>query len=203
MAEPTTAITDFLLAAVAIVLAWRCVRDSVSRKMWGMAFFFTGIAALAGGIYHSTPSALVWKVTTFSVGVATFFLIDAAARATISRRSAQILEVVAGIQLAAYLVWMATHDEFTYVIADYGSGMLCVAILYAIALPRIPVAAKFVLASIAVAAIGAYVQAAGITLHRNFNHNDLYHVIQMVSLLLLYRGARTSDISFSTAAVSA
>ena len=197
MLEPTTALTDFLMAAVAFVLGWRNV------GAWRFAFVFTGIAALTGGVYHSTPSTYVWKMTTFSVGIATFFLIVASSRATLSLRAARVFAGIAGIQLAVYLFWMATHDEFLYVIADYGSGMLCVAILYAIALPRTPVAAKFVLASIGVAAAGAYVQAAGITLHRNFNHNDLYHVIQIVSLLLLHRGARASDISFSTAPASA
>jgi hypothetical protein len=27
-------------------------------------------------------------------------------------------------------------------------------------------------------------------LHRHFNHNDLYHVIQVAAMLLFYRGAR-------------
>ena len=51
----------------------------------------------------------------------------------------------------------------------------------------------FVLASIAVAALGAVVQATRFTLHPRFNFNDLYHVIQIVSLILLYRGARASE----------
>ena len=37
---------------------------------------------------------------------------------------------------------------------------------------------------------GAMVQASGFRLHEHFNHNDLYHVIQMVALVLLYRGAK-------------
>ncbi len=37
--------------------------------------------------------------------------------------------------------------------------------------------------------VGAGVQASGFTLHRHFNHNDLYHVIQMAATVMLYRGA--------------
>lgn len=181
MAEPTTAITDFLMAAVALVLAAKI------SGYWRFAFLFTGIAALAGGIFHSTPSAIVWKITVYSVGLATLFLILAAARATFGFR---VLTIVAIAEFALYAIWMATHDDFIYVIADYGSGMLCVAVLYAVSFRRMPHAAKLVLASIAVAAVGAVVQATRFTLHPQFNFNDLYHVIQIVSLILLYRGAR-------------
>jgi hypothetical protein len=34
------------------------------------------------------------------------------------------------------------------------------------------------------------VQASGVTLHRHFNHNDLFHVIQIGATLVFYRGAR-------------
>jgi hypothetical protein len=32
------------------------------------------------------------------------------------------------------------------------------------------------------------VQVMRITLHENFNHNDLFHVIQMLGMYLMYRG---------------
>ncbi len=192
MAEPTTALTDFLMAVVAFVLAARTI------GAWRFAFLFTGIAALAGGVYHTSPTVVVWKITVMSVGLATFFLIAAAARATVSRHAASVLVGIAGVQFVLYAAWMTTHDDFIYVIADYGSGLICVAVLYLIAFREMPRAAKLVLASIAVAVIGAAVQASGFTLHRHFNHNDLYHVIQIASLLLLYRGARASSINRST-----
>jgi hypothetical protein len=34
----------------------------------------------------------------------------------------------------------------------------------------------------------ALVQRSGFALHRHFNHNDLYHVVQMLGTWLLYRG---------------
>ena len=40
--------------------------------------------------------------------------------------------------------------------------------------------------------VSAYVrgepEARRLALHRHFNHNDLYHVIQIVALYLFYRG---------------
>lgn len=193
MSEPTTALTDYAMGVVALILAMR------SAIGWRYAFLFTGIAAISGGVYHTAASTLVWRITVFSVGIATFCLIASAAAATLERRTARFVAALAGAQLVFYAIWMATHEAFVYVIADYGSGMLGVAILYAMAYPRMPDASKLILLGIFIAAIGAAVQASGFTIHPRFNHNDLYHVIQIGSLILLYRGARASPINLSTA----
>ena len=180
MAEPTTAITDFLMAAVALALGLRLI------GAWRWAFVFTAIGALAGGLYHSSPSNVVWKITVYAVGLATMFLLIAVS-----------LRVFAVAEFILYAIWMAAHNDFIYVILDYGSGMLLVAAVYVINYSR---ASKYVLASIAVAAIGAFVQAARISIHPRFNFNDLYHVIQIVSLFLLYRGAiRSRQSTFQPA----
>jgi hypothetical protein len=39
-----------------------------------------------------------------------------------------------------------------------------------------------------VSLVAGLVQARRVGLHRHFNHNDLFHVIQMVGLYLYYRG---------------
>ena len=36
----------------------------------------------------------------------------------------------------------------------------------------------------------AAAQASGFDLHRHFNHNDLYHVVQIAAMVIFYRGAR-------------
>jgi hypothetical protein len=41
--------------------------------------------------------------------------------------------------------------------------------------------------------LGVAIQQSGCGLHAHFNHNDLYHVVQMVGLYCLYRGARTIE----------
>ncbi|HUP62816.1 MAG TPA: hypothetical protein VNA69_20615 [Thermoanaerobaculia bacterium] len=182
--EPMTLATDYLLCIVASVFAARLWRPF---RLWALAFLFTAAASLLGGTYHGfvhvlTPLAAsaLWKATVYSVGLASFFLLAGSGRA---------LAVVAAIKLVVFATWMITHDEFLWVIADYGTTLILVGAVQLVAwIKRRAPSARWVLGSILVSVIGAVVQQQELALHRHFNHNDLYHVIQMVALWLLYRG---------------
>ena len=77
MTEPTTAITDYLLAAVALASWWSTLRrdradPQSARRLWGWAFATLALAAVTGGTYHgfvgSTeqwPGAVLWKATVW------------------------------------------------------------------------------------------------------------------------------------------
>jgi hypothetical protein len=176
MPDPMALVTDSALGVAAIVFAARLWRV---HRMWALAFACTAIAAFSGGIYHGfgdrTPE--LWKVTVVSVGLASFFLL-----AGTHRR----LATVAAVKLVAYLTWMTTHDDFRYVIADYGLTLLLVGIVHP--------AKKWVWSSIVVSVIGALVQQAGLTIDAKwFDHNDIYHCIQIVALWLLYRAGLTKS----------
>ena len=94
-----------------------------------------------------------------------------------------------------YVAWMLGHDEFRFVIYDYGSTLAILALLV--------VAGKthgvgghraYILSGIAVSIAAAGAQQSGVRLHQHFNHNDLMHVIQMCGVWLLYEGgARVRD----------
>ena len=46
----------------------------------------------------------------------------------------------------------------------------------------------WLIAGVLVSLVAGIVQARRLALHRHFNHNDLYHVIQMAALYAFYRG---------------
>jgi hypothetical protein len=55
-------------------------------------------------------------------------------------------------------------------------------------------ASLFIVLGVITSVAGAVVQRSGFDLHRNFNHNDLFHVVQIGANYLFYRGAlRLSD----------
>jgi hypothetical protein len=43
---------------------------------------------------------------------------------------------------------------------------------------------------VAVSVLAGLAQASGLALHERFNHNDLYHVLQIAAMFLFYRGVR-------------
>jgi len=87
--------------------------------------------------------------------------------------------------------WMAVHDEFRYVIYDYAPALVIILGLqiWCWLQFRSP-AAPWIAAGILVSVLAAVIQAARLAPHPQFNHNDLYHVVQMAAFVLLYRGGR-------------
>ncbi len=49
---------------------------------------------------------------------------------------------------------------------------------------------RWLIVGLVASLVGLVIELCGLDLHQNFNHNDLYHVVQMVALYLFYRGAR-------------
>jgi hypothetical protein len=199
--EPMTTITDYILGAMAIVLGrrlWRLGQSGgqASVKFWAASFLVTAVAAIAGGTSHgfadvlgTTGHAVLWKLTVWSIGFTAFFLLLATAHAALIGRARQALIVAAGLQLVVYFVWMISHDEFTWVIAGYLPAVVVVLVLQSRELRRGTAGAGWLVLGIATTLVGAGVQASGFALHQHFNHNDLYHVIQMGATVMLYRGA--------------
>ena len=166
-----TVATDYLLAIAAATFGIRLWR--ADARLWAVAFFFTAAASLLGGTYHGLAWEPLWKPAVYAVGLASLFLLAGLGRA---------FALFGALKFAVYAVWMLRHDEFRYVIYDYGLTLLVVGIVAAV--KRNGWAA----ASIVVSVIAAAVQQSGFALHRHFNHNDLYHLIQIIALWMLCRG---------------
>ncbi len=199
IAEPSTLLTDYTLAGVTGWLAWSLygARESHrARSFWALAFAALALAAALGGTWHGFAPAfsdiavlLVWKATVFSVGVASFGILAASAFATIAGGARKSLLGFAAAMLVAYSVWMVWHSDYIYVIADTVTAFILVAVLHlrVVAGDR---PSRWILAGVGVSVLAGAVQASGFALHRHFNHNDLYHVIQIAAMVLFYVGAK-------------
>lgn len=175
MPDPIALVSDSALGLLALFFAIRLWRV---QRMWSLAFLFTAVACFVGGVYHAYGDRTeeLWKVTVIAVGLASFFLLAGTHRS---------LAIVAVVKLVAYVAWMMTHDDFLWVVIDYGISLILVGIFHP--------AKKWVWGSIAVSVAGAIVQQTHFTIHPYwFDFNDIYHVIQMVALWLLYRAGRIS-----------
>ena len=201
IAEPMTLLTDYLLAGVTGWLGWllfRAREGQAARSWWALAFAGLALAAVLGGTHHGfaphlSESALflLWKATLLAVGMASFAMLAGSTIAATSGRLRGALLALATAKLAVYTGWMVFHDEFIYVIADTGISMVAIAVLHGgSALRSGDRASLWVLGGVGVSVLAAGVQASGFTLHRHFNHNDLYHVVQIAAMALFYIGGR-------------
>ncbi len=201
IAEPTTLITDYLMAGVTGWLGWRLYRareGQAARSYWTFVFAASALAAALGGSYHGFANSLddrfllgLWTVTALVIGTASFGMVAGSATAVTVGTLRKVLLAFAAAQFGLYAVWTLDHDDFIYVIADTGTAMAIVAALHGwSALRARDRASLWMLGGVAVSLLAAAVQASGFDLHRNFNHNDVYHVIQIGAIPLFYFGAR-------------
>jgi hypothetical protein len=199
--EPTTMITDYLVAALALTLGWRLLQDSkkencLAERWWAWAFFATAAGALAGGTSHGFTHylgesgwRLLWQITVYAIGLASLCLMIAALKATFTAGWLGTLALLAAARFGFYTVWMWHETDFKYVIYDYGSTMVVVLALQAWTwFKHRAASAPWIVAGILVSFVASQIQLQEIGFHRHFNHNDLFHVIQMLGIWLLYRG---------------
>jgi len=195
-----TVLTDYLLAGVCATLGWLLLKNrnnQYSRSFWAIAFLALALAALLGGTWHGFPvpalsrSTLfgLWTLTLLCAGVASFGMLAGSAYAATTGGLRLALLAFAAVKLAGFALWIQANQGFIVVILDTGIAMLLVALLHA--LDRRNAASRWILAGVGASLAGAAVQAAGLAPHPHFNHNDLYHVIQIAAMVLYYRGVAT------------
>lgn len=208
--EPTDLIgivTNLLLAAFAFWLAFlllpamRRLREH-AISYWLAALCSVGSSALLGGIWHGfaammdpRTAALLWTASMALAIAASFMFLIATVHVFTSGRLLGLLSGCAAIKFALFAVWASMNDDFRLVIYDSGLTMLVMLLLasWGAWLQRAP-SASWILAGVITAMVAALFQQGRVSIHRYFNHNDLYHVIQMGALYCLYRaGALLRD----------
>jgi hypothetical protein len=155
------------------------------------------VAAFSGGTHHGFAPVLgnwwlaaTWKLSAYAVGTASCLFIAAAVLASVTTPAGRAVAIgLTAVQAAVYALWMIHHNDFLYVVVDYVPALLLVMALQArAAWTRGEPSGRWVVMGVLVSLAGAAVQQSSWNLSAHFNHNDLYHVIQMAGLYLLHRG---------------
>ncbi len=206
--EPMTAITDLIIAGLGIYFAKELFElyGQLGFEVhwhWAFAFLMVAVGAFLGAVSHGIGPHFapivkksIWKLTTLSVGaVAVFFLMTVVYHLPGFSESAWIKWV----PIAVYVFYVGVifnNDQFLNVILFYVPAMILVlaAMLYSQFVLGSP-GAGYISIGILISFIGAAVQASGRGFHQHFNHNDIYHVIQMAGMWFFYSGAvRLTDL---------
>ena len=199
--EPMTLLTDYALGALCVTLAIRMRGKGLpqSRSSWSQALLACAIAAFAGGTYHgflpwmdASLAAVLWRLTLLAIGWAAYAAVVATCRAHLADRQ-RVVIWIARLQVGIYALAAIASGEFIVAIIDYSLAFVFVLAVHCWAWrDRGDRAALTVVFGVLVSFLAAGIQAAELAPHQAFNHNDLYHVVQMAGTALLYRGALTS-----------
>jgi hypothetical protein len=199
--EPMTVATNVVLAGLAFVLAVFLAYKSVAAGSaaggcFAAGLFATALAAFIGALAHGTDPARdealrerFWRGALYATG-----LVGAATVASVAFFAARgsirtAILAFAGIKLVVFIVRVARQPEFRVAAADYGGALAIVLVGAAyMAVRRQAPGMTWLIVGVLVSLVAGIVQARRLALHRHFNHNDLYHVIQMAALYAFYRG---------------
>ncbi len=201
--EPDVALTDFGLTIECAVLATLLSRQNRRRdavRFWFIVLFFAlGFGSFLGGIEHgfiedktSKVQGLVWAATLMSIGIAALAAWVIGARLLFFERVVRWITGTAVLVFAFYSVivlWLI-RDFWIAVVYYLPASFFLLAVLL-IEYRRTPQRYhRAGVAGLGLTIVAAIVQQAGFGLHpQYFNHNALYHLIQALGFLLIYRCA--------------
>jgi hypothetical protein len=197
--EPMTVLTDVLLAAAAAYGGVKIYVASATpvHLYFSLSFFLIALGTLAGATIHAIRHTslvswvpLLWRITGIAVGTSATAMLAATFYHILPADYADLLQwTVLGLSII-YTGYIWRDYRFRNVIIFY--SIIMAFILGAMGLSYVSTGspgAKLIAVGIIISFGAAAVQRSGFKLARHFNHNDIYHVIQLVGLYFFYRGA--------------
>jgi uncharacterized protein DUF6962 len=209
--ELTTAATDAAmgLLAIALLLRLHAVNTHAvwSRQVWSVVFVLLAVASVLGAVAHgfalSTGArAVLWWPLYLSLGLAiAMFLVASAADWRGERMSRRLLPWAVATGVGFFAVSQLLGGAFIiFVMYEAVAMIVAVGVYVAIAYQRKSPGAWLVSGGIALTLLAAAVQATSLQVRMivPFDHNGLFHLVQMVAAVVLARGVRRLLASEST-----
>jgi hypothetical protein len=199
LAQPAQSLTDLALGLVAVMLATQLRRLPSTHAHWRAAFWWSGIAALAGAVHHGVvvhwdkAAEVSWAIISVIVVVAVSYLLAATVAEVLGSSGTRAFWLLRCTGLLAYIVIAATgHAGVAAILACESLTMLSVLGLWVWAAYRHHHLAGPVLfalvaggAASATKALNAeQVQSVGL------DPTSAYHLAQIVGIVLLYVAVR-------------
>jgi hypothetical protein len=200
--ERTTAATDLVMAFLAggCALQIRRLRDAAPWKvnLWICVFALVATASLFGAVAHGfrmsdTLNRFLWQPLYLTLGLAVgLFMVGAVYDGRGPRSAGRTLPflLVAGV-LFFTITRIFPGSFLVFLIYEALALMYALAVYGSLALGRRLPGAEWMAAGVLLMIIAAVVQATkGLTFHLiwPFDHNGVFHLVQMAGLVALTRG---------------
>ena len=201
--EQTTAATDLVIAILAIWAAWKIhhrgyLASPAKARIWIWIFVLLALGALLGAIAHGfqmdgDTNFLIWQPLNLSLGLS-ISLFAAAAILDWRGGSMQkgIVPVLLTLGFIFYLITIFIPGSFLVFIIYEALIMLFALIVYILlAAGNKLEGAWWMVSGIMLSIIAAVIQATEslkFTVIWEFDHNGIFHLVQILGIVLLMRG---------------
>jgi hypothetical protein len=210
--EQTTAVTDICLALFALTVSLIVYKTGHSRdlkkaRIWAWAFALLTIASIFGAAAHGLKMTehmnfILWQPINCSLGL-TIALFTAGVvydlRGFSIPSALIVVFLLAG--LGFYMITIILHGAFIIFILYEAVAMLFALISYWIlALRKKQKGYWFMWVGILVTIVAAGIQvieSIRLTIIWEFDHNGIFHIVQMIGLVFLLTGLRSGFLSSS------
>jgi hypothetical protein len=195
LAEPAQSLTDLALGAVTVVLATRLGRSPAGHGHWRTAFWWFGVAALAGAVHHGVivrwqqAADVSWTAISVMVVVAVSYLLAGTVAEVLGPGRWRAFWLLRSIGIVAYLAVVASGNAgIATILACEGLTMASVLALWAWAAHQHHPLARPVLVAVgaSVAAAGLKALDPGLLSPVGLDPTSAYHVAQIAGMALLY-----------------
>ena len=196
--EPTTAITDFIIFVLGCYFGWSTfyILGSTFHLLWSITFFVLSIGALLGGISHGfgprfskLEKKVLWILTLIFVGLSALMLLLSVLMFFINGSIGFLIIFLFVFLFVFYIYTILKNDSFLIAIKFYLpiliGALFC--FLYTF-INKGYTGSLFISIGLIVTLVASLVQMSKITLHKYFNYNDFFHVLQIIGMYLMYEG---------------
>lgn len=201
--ELTTAATDAALGVLSFAILWRLTTLSVNatwkRSLWCWVLGLLGLASVLGAVAHGLEwseavRAVLWLPLYLSLGLTVSLFVVGAIHDWRGERAARaLLPWALGIGAGFVALTQLLGGAFLIFVVYEGSAMLAALAIYLFlsTTGRLPGAGMIAL-GIGLSIVAAAVQASALKVRLivPFDHNGLFHLVQLAGTATLAKGLR-------------
>ncbi|MDP6340095.1 MAG: hypothetical protein QF842_07255 [Candidatus Marinimicrobia bacterium] len=199
--EPMTVFTDLLIVLCGLWFAreiqlWFNVRLMEVHWHFAKYFYMLALTAFFGAVYHAiypeheTIRDFIWKLTMLGMGFSIFAMLLGTLYYFLPFDTVQIVKWGITAIIFIFTIWIYfNHDLINAVRLYIPSALFVMGVMLYGWFGKGDQGALWIMAGFVVTLGGASFTVTKFGFHKHFNHNDIFHVIQIAGMYLIYRGS--------------
>ena len=207
ISEPATLLTNWLFAAFCLLFGHKLYHNHTDKyqKNWSFYFLFIGLASITGGTAHGFFNYFgqnLHLVAWSFIGIGVYGSELASSYIIKDTRLRKILRVISMIKLLLFFAALAYYQSFEVVRINTALGLLGIVLIVHLGdyLKNKTTSSSIVVLAVFAMLAPAAVHAFRISYNQWFNHNDLSHIVMILSFYVFYVGAdRAGSLSSASA----